>query len=63
MKLYTSKDYPLHMIAELPDNHFCTFYISPIRKVTETEFIPVEKPEDLKEADSYYYWMYGLKKG
>ena len=61
MKLYTSPSYPLHVIAEV-NQRFCAFFMSPIlRQVTMEELVPVRKPDDIKEAEDYFYWMYGLK--
>lgn len=65
-KLFRFGGYVNHMVLETVDGEYKKFYISPARKIVESDLTPVPyyraKGKNAEEAESYIYKMYGLEK-
>lgn len=64
--LFRSENTPIHMILQGVDDNFYKFLITPARKITEQDLIPlphyIAKGKQAEEAEPYIYQTYGLEK-
>lgn len=65
-KLFWFGPYVNYMVLETVEGEYKKFYISPARKITESDLTPVPyyqaKGKNAEEAEPYIYKMYGLEK-
>lgn len=64
--LFRFGPYVNYMVLETVEGEYKKFYISPARKITESDLTPVPyyqaKGKNAEEAEPYIYKMYGLEK-